>query len=182
SVTKNYYRGTVGVIVLFDVTNYQSFMHAQTWINDAQDLTPPQASILLVGNKADQAAVRQVEYEQGEKLAADNGIEYIEASAKTYVKLQRYAIPSALDATERIFVGSPPNTNFSVSYSRSCSGNNVFEVFRGIVERIQDKINNGEIDASSPALGVQLRSGLPGSGGAQSATNASSDGPSFCCH
>jgi hypothetical protein len=50
-VTRSYYRGAAGAILVFDVTRRSSFNHLATWLADARNLTHPNTVIVLVGNK-----------------------------------------------------------------------------------------------------------------------------------
>jgi 16S rRNA G1207 methylase RsmC len=51
AVTRSYYRGAAGAILVFDVTRRSSFNHLATWLADARNLTHPNTVIVLVGNK-----------------------------------------------------------------------------------------------------------------------------------
>ena len=50
-MTRSYYRGAAGAILVFDVTRRSSFNHLATWLADARNLTHPNTVIVLVGNK-----------------------------------------------------------------------------------------------------------------------------------
>ncbi|KAJ1770999.1 SF3a splicing factor complex subunit [Coemansia sp. RSA 1843] len=84
SVTRSYYRGSIGTILVYDITNRESFEDLDKWMVDARQLTPPHSIFVLVGNKADrEASQRMVSYEEGETYARDNDMLFVEASAKT---------------------------------------------------------------------------------------------------
>ncbi|KAJ2084082.1 Ras- protein Rab-14 [Coemansia sp. RSA 988] len=87
SVTRSYYRGSIGTILVYDITNRESFEDLDKWIVDAQQLTPTHSIFVLVGNKADQEQLREVLYEEGEAYAKNNGMVFLEASAKTGEKV-----------------------------------------------------------------------------------------------
>ena len=53
SITKGYYRGSAGCLVVYDITSRDSFNHAQKWIEDMREETGNYASVVLVGNKSD---------------------------------------------------------------------------------------------------------------------------------
>ena len=55
SITKGYYKGSVGALLVYDVTHKASFEHAQTWIEDLRQNTNKKTTICLVGNKCDLA-------------------------------------------------------------------------------------------------------------------------------
>ncbi|MHA1584570.1 MAG: GTP-binding protein, partial [Promethearchaeota archaeon] len=77
-----YYKGAMGCIVLFDVTNRESFNHIPRWLDEVmkESGTIP---MLLVGNKIDLESERQVSRDEAEKLAKDLNMLYTESSAKS---------------------------------------------------------------------------------------------------
>ncbi|KAJ2796860.1 Ras- protein Rab-14, partial [Coemansia guatemalensis] len=87
SVTRSYYRGSIGTILVYDITNRESFEDLDKWIVDAQQLTPTHSIFVLVGNKADREQLREVHYEEGEAYAKKHGMVFLEASAKTGEKV-----------------------------------------------------------------------------------------------
>ncbi len=61
SITRAYYRNSVGVLLIYDTTNYVSFTHVTSWLNDArQQIEPYHCVFLLVGTKIDRESERQV--------------------------------------------------------------------------------------------------------------------------
>lgn len=83
SLTSSYYRGTHGIVVVYDVTNRESFSHLETWLNEIATYTSADDCVmLLVGNKIDLEA-RAVSREEGQKFARDRAMVFIETSAKT---------------------------------------------------------------------------------------------------
>ncbi|MEM2109949.1 MAG: Rab family GTPase [Candidatus Odinarchaeota archaeon] len=78
---KHYLEGARGAILVFDLTNRQSFEHLNSWYNDLQQNCSGVPSI-LVGNKADLTADRKVSPEEGRRKAEELGIKYVECSAK----------------------------------------------------------------------------------------------------
>ncbi len=58
-----YYRGAQAAIVVYDITNQDTFMRAKTWVKELQRQASPNIVIALAGNKADLASKRMVEYE-----------------------------------------------------------------------------------------------------------------------
>ncbi|KAJ2161861.1 Golgi to endosome transport [Coemansia sp. RSA 552] len=83
SVTRSYYRGSIGTILVYDITSRESFERLGRWLADAKQLTPAHAWFVLVGNKADRGSLRAVSYDEGRGYAEDNGMLFAEASAKT---------------------------------------------------------------------------------------------------
>jgi Ras-related protein Rab-1A len=88
AITKNYYKGAHGIILLYDVTNTQSFNNIKNWISQIKENTTEKVKICLVGNKCDMDGNRKILYEDGEKLAEENGIKFIETSAKNNLNVE----------------------------------------------------------------------------------------------
>eukprot|EP00826_Nyctotherus_ovalis_P033706 TRINITY_DN2744_c0_g2_i11.p1 TRINITY_DN2744_c0_g2~~TRINITY_DN2744_c0_g2_i11.p1 ORF type:complete len:228 (-),score=49.94 TRINITY_DN2744_c0_g2_i11:749-1432(-) len=82
SITRSYYRGVAGVIVAFDLSNAETFEHVGEWINELKEATTVSVTTLLVGNKSD-LSEREVSSERAMDFAKENGLTYIETSAKT---------------------------------------------------------------------------------------------------
>ncbi|XP_005372442.1 ras-related protein Rab-5B-like, partial [Microtus ochrogaster] len=63
SLAPMYYRGAQAAIVVYDITNQETFARAKTWVKELQRQASPSIVIALAGNKADLANKRMVEYE-----------------------------------------------------------------------------------------------------------------------
>ena len=90
SITKSYYRNSVGVLVVYDICNKESFSHISTWMSEAKrHIEPHKAVFVLVGCKYDIAKkdktgnVREVSEEEAKEFAETNGINHFETSART---------------------------------------------------------------------------------------------------
>ena len=83
SITRNYFKNVHGVILIYDVTNINSFRNVRNWIKQIKKETSDKVSIALVGNKIDKEDERVVSKEEGEKIAAEHGLKFFECSAKT---------------------------------------------------------------------------------------------------
>jgi GTPase SAR1 family protein len=78
-----YYRGAQAAIVVYDISNQDTFGRAKTWVKELQRQASPTIVIALAGNKADLASKRMVEYEEAQAYAEENGLLFMETSAKT---------------------------------------------------------------------------------------------------
>ncbi|MFX0019041.1 MAG: Rab family GTPase [Promethearchaeota archaeon] len=78
-----YYRGALGAILVFDLTNYASFEHLFKWIEEVRKNINIEIPLLLVGNKSDLTDQRAVSIEEVNDFAKDFNLRYIETSAKT---------------------------------------------------------------------------------------------------
>ena len=83
AISVNYLKGTNGAILVFDLTNRETFDLIKRWVDDINENNKSNTSKLLFGNKSDLLNGRQVLREEAEKLASDIGCKYIEGSAKT---------------------------------------------------------------------------------------------------
>lgn len=88
SVTRSYFRGASGALLVFDISRRPTFEHVMDWLNDLRQIAEPDIVVVLVGNKSDLAAgeeeKREVTKEEAEEWAKKNGVlEYVETSAKS---------------------------------------------------------------------------------------------------
>lgn len=83
SLTKSYYRNSVGAIIVYDVSNRKTFDDIHIWIKELKENCPIQPSIIiLAANKTDLEKKRQVTQEEGLLLAEENNFTYAEVSCK----------------------------------------------------------------------------------------------------
>uniref|UniRef100_H2YTE6 Uncharacterized protein n=1 Tax=Ciona savignyi TaxID=51511 RepID=H2YTE6_CIOSA len=76
-----YYRGAVGVLLVYDVTNPKSFQNLAHWLSEIKAFTIPTCQVLMVGNKIDLKGMRKISEPQGKTFANTNGMDYVETSA-----------------------------------------------------------------------------------------------------
>ena len=87
AITKNYYKGAHGIVLIYDITNNQTFENVSKWVNQIHEEVSLNVVIFLAGNKLDLEEKREISYEIGEKLAKELGCTFFEASAKTGVNI-----------------------------------------------------------------------------------------------
>ncbi|XP_062425293.1 ras-related protein Rab-5A isoform X1 [Rhea pennata] len=83
SLAPMYYRGAQAAIVVYDITNEESFARAKNWVKELQRQASPNIVIALAGNKADLANKRAVDFQEAQAYADDNSLLFMETSAKT---------------------------------------------------------------------------------------------------
>jgi len=83
SLAPMYYRGAQAAIVVFDITNSESFDKAKAWVSELQRQGSPNIVIALAGNKCDLANKRSVATANAQAYADENGCLFMETSAKT---------------------------------------------------------------------------------------------------
>jgi Ras-related protein Rab-2A len=82
SITRSYYRAAAGAVLVYDITRRQTFDHLGEWLDEARINGNPNISVVIVGNKLDLHSERQVSTEEAKTWATDNGLLYLETSAK----------------------------------------------------------------------------------------------------
>lgn len=88
SVTRSYYRGACGALLVYDITDRQSFTAVASWLSDAKSLASSHIIIILCGNKSDLENERQVTTAEAESFAQENGMIFFETSAKDGVNVE----------------------------------------------------------------------------------------------
>merc|ERR1711998_306148 len=83
SITRSYYRGAAGALLVYDITRKDTFNHLSSWLEEVRQNGNPDIMVMLIGNKADLDSRRQVSSEEGERFAKENGLIFLETSAKT---------------------------------------------------------------------------------------------------
>jgi small GTP-binding protein len=81
SIATSYYRGAVGALLCYDITNRESFDHVPTWLKEVEENADKECLIMLVGNKMDLEDQRQVLVRDGRSYARQNGLAFIETYA-----------------------------------------------------------------------------------------------------
>ena len=87
AITKNYYKGSHGIILIYDITNTQSFENVKTWVNQIREEASSNVIIYIAGNKVDMEDERKVDRDDGEKLAEELGFPFVETSAKNGINI-----------------------------------------------------------------------------------------------
>lgn len=83
TITTAYYRGAMGILLVYDVTDRESFNNIRNWFSNVQQHATEGVDKILIGNKCDWEEKREVKKEEGESLAKELGIDlFMEVSAK----------------------------------------------------------------------------------------------------
>ncbi|KAG0056677.1 hypothetical protein BGZ83_003920 [Gryganskiella cystojenkinii] len=90
TLTSSYYRGAQGVILVYDVSNRDSFNDLQTWFNELDTYCSSKEVVrMIVGNKVDKESSREVSKQEGQDLARKLQTLFVECSAKTKLGVQQ---------------------------------------------------------------------------------------------
>ncbi|XP_006145910.1 ras-related protein Rab-37 isoform X2 [Tupaia chinensis] len=88
SVTHAYYRDAQALLLLYDITNKSSFDNIRAWLTEIHEYAQRDVVIMLLGNKADVSSERVIRSEDGEMLAREYGVPFMETSAKTGMNVE----------------------------------------------------------------------------------------------
>ena len=88
NIQASYYKGANGVLVVYDITNRESFEHLNSWLIEIEKNGNKNVYKLLIGNKADLEDQRTITKEEGQEFASINGMDFFETSAKTAYQVQ----------------------------------------------------------------------------------------------
>lgn len=83
TITSSYYRGAHGIMIVYDVTDPESFTNIKQWLTEISRYGSENVTKLLIGNKCDQETKRIISTQSGKELAESLNIDFIETSAKT---------------------------------------------------------------------------------------------------
>merc|ERR1712232_216853 len=108
TITSSYYRGAHGIIVVYDVTDKESFNNVKHWVQEIEKYAADGVNKLLVGNKCDLSSKKVVSYDEAKELADSLGIQLMEASAKNAHNVEQAFQTMAKDIKQR--VASQPTT------------------------------------------------------------------------
>ena len=113
SITRAYYKNSVCALVVYDITNRQSFENVKAWIEDCKSQSPSTILMALVGNKIDLDSSRAVSTEEGEDFANMNGMPFFETSAKSGENIDSIFTNTATEICHKIEEGCYDVTNDS---------------------------------------------------------------------
>ncbi|NXG50025.1 RAB10 protein, partial [Psilopogon haemacephalus] len=88
TLSTSYFRGAQGFVLVYDITNLDSFQSISSWMKDIYEKAGDEVDIILLGNKCDKESERVVPKQKGEKLAWEHGIPFFETSAKDNVNIE----------------------------------------------------------------------------------------------
>lgn len=89
TITSAYYRGAHGIIIVYDVTDRDSFNNVKQWMTEIDSYAADNVQRLLIGNKCDLATKREVTEEEGKAFAGTLSIPFLETSAKSAINVEQ---------------------------------------------------------------------------------------------
>ncbi|KAL2526976.1 Ras-related protein RABD2a [Abeliophyllum distichum] len=110
TITSSYYRGAHGIIIVYDVTDQESFNNVKQWLNEIDRYASENVNKILVGNKSDLADNRAVSYDTAKAFADEIGIPFMETSAKNATNVEQAFMAMAADIKTRM-ASQPASSN-----------------------------------------------------------------------
>uniref|UniRef100_A0A8D8UXQ7 Ras-related protein Rab-8A n=1 Tax=Cacopsylla melanoneura TaxID=428564 RepID=A0A8D8UXQ7_9HEMI len=121
TITTAYYRGAMGIMLVYDITNEKSFDNIKNWIRNIEENASANVEKMLLGNKCELEDKRQVSRERGEQLAIEYGIKFMETSAKNSINVEDAFFTLARDikaqTEKKLEASNPPKGGIQVKPS-----------------------------------------------------------------
>ncbi|ORY73884.1 ras family-domain-containing protein [Protomyces lactucae-debilis] len=102
TITSSYYRGAHGIIVVYDVTDQDTFSNVKQWLQEIDRYATEGVNKLLVGNKSDMTDKKVVEYTVAKEFADGLAIPFLETSAKSATNVEQAFLTMARQIKERM--------------------------------------------------------------------------------
>jgi len=120
TITTSYYRGAMGIMLVYDITNPKSFDNIAKWLRNIDEHANEDVEKMILGNKCDMTEKRIISKEKGEAIAREHGIRFLETSAKANINIERAFIELAEAILKKQTAGQDrPETSDRVNISRS---------------------------------------------------------------
>jgi len=124
TITSSYYRGAHGIIVVYDVTDSDSFNNVKQWLNEIDRYASENVNKLLVGNKCDLVNKKAVDYEMAKAYADKLDIPFLETSAKTATNVEKAFLTMAAEIKNTI-ANNPPTNSVKSNKTVDVKGQNI---------------------------------------------------------
>jgi len=103
TITTAYYRGAMGILLVYDVTDDKSFQNIRNWIRNIEQHAAENVNKILIGNKCDLVDKKVIDTSRGKALADEYKIKFMETSAKNSINVDDSFITLARDIKKRLF-------------------------------------------------------------------------------
>jgi len=119
TITSSYYRGAHGIIVVYDVTDQESFNNVKQWLQEIDRYACETVNKLLVGNKCDLTTKKVVDYTTAKEYADQLGIPFLETSAKNATNVEQAFMTMAAEIKNRVGPPAPSGPTGQVKIESS---------------------------------------------------------------
>jgi len=102
TITTAYYRGAMGILLVYDVTDEKSFLNIKNWIRNIEQHATDSVDKMLIGNKCDMVDKKVIDTARGKALADEYGIKFLETSAKNSINVEEAFISLVKDIKKRL--------------------------------------------------------------------------------
>jgi len=113
TIAAAYYRGAHGIIVVYDVTDSESFDNVKGWLQEIDRYASENVKKLLIGNKSDLVERKVVEYNAAKEFAGELSIPFIETSAKTSTNVEEAFLTMSKQIKDSVDSAPEPTSNGS---------------------------------------------------------------------
>uniref|UniRef100_A0A8B9F9H2 small monomeric GTPase n=1 Tax=Amazona collaria TaxID=241587 RepID=A0A8B9F9H2_9PSIT len=103
TITTSYYRGAMGIMLVYDITNAKSFENISKWLRNIDEHANEDVERMLLGNKCDMEDKRVVPKAKGEQIAREHGIRFFETSAKANINIEKAFLTLAEDILRKSY-------------------------------------------------------------------------------
>jgi len=108
TITTAYYRGAMGILLVYDVTDDKSFANIRNWIRNIEQHASENVNKILIGNKCDLIDKKMIDTAKGKALADEYQIKFMETSAKNSINVEDSFITLAKDIKKRLIDTAEP--------------------------------------------------------------------------
>jgi len=122
TITTAYYRGAMGILLVYDVCDERSFNNIRTWFQNVEQHATEGVHKILIGNKCDWTEKRVVSEEQGRALAQELGIPFIETSAKSNINVEEAFFSLARDIKKQMIDSAATTSGANVNVNLDSKG------------------------------------------------------------
>ncbi|TWW68597.1 Ras-related protein [Takifugu flavidus] len=122
TITTSYYRGAMGIMLVYDITNAKSFENISKWLRNIDEHANEDVERMLLGNKCDMEDKRVVPKAKGEQIAREHGIRFFETSAKANINIEKAFLTLAEDILRKTPVKEPNSENVDISSGSGVTG------------------------------------------------------------
>ncbi|KMZ73255.1 GTP-binding protein YPTM1 [Zostera marina] len=120
TITSSYYRGAHGIIIVYDVTEMETFINVKQWLKEINNYASDTVRKVLVGNKCDMLENRAVKTEEAKAFADSLGIPFIETSAKDAINVEQAFLTMSAEIKKNM--NKHPSGNFNSANTVNMKG------------------------------------------------------------